>query len=284
MSFKYSVFTVMTPEWTLEEAANRISECGYEGVEWRVTHVAKESEEPGYWRGNRCTVDIERLEEEAPGVKSLCESLNLNVSALGSYVGSFDTETIRQCMEFAGEVGCPQIRVSVPSYDGAKPYGELFDEALRNWEKVVKLSETTGVRANVETHMGNICPSASLAHRFVSNFDPKHVGVIYDPGNMVAEGFENWRLGLELLGPYLAHVHAKNMEWRYGTERTGTVRFNSHFTAIQEGIADWLQVLRALKSVGYEGWISMEDFSEMPTRRKLKDNLAYLKQLENELD
>ena len=69
------------------------------------------------------------------------------------------------------------------------------------------------MEANIETHFGNIAASASLAHRLVSQFDPQFIGVVYDPGNMVYEGYECWRTGFELLGPYLHEVHAKNATW-----------------------------------------------------------------------
>jgi sugar phosphate isomerase/epimerase len=276
--FRYSVFTVMLPEQTPEEAASALHRFGYDGVEWRVTDPPSVSNaEPGYWSGNRCTVNINRLKDELPRVKTLCEAEGLQVPALGTYLSATDTGRIRECMAFARELGCPQLRVGVPGYDGSRPYPELYEEGLRQWEAVEKLAAEMGIRANVEMHMGNICPSAGLAHRFVSHFDPKHVGVIYDPGNMVIEGYENWQMGMELLGPYLAHVHAKNTEWRYGTDVHGTIRFRPDWTPIQEGIVPWDQVLCALEKVGYNGWISFEDFCTMRWDRKLKDDLAYLK-------
>ena len=33
---KYSLFTVSVPEMTLEEAAKKMREYGYDGVDWRV--------------------------------------------------------------------------------------------------------------------------------------------------------------------------------------------------------------------------------------------------------
>ena len=278
MTYRYGVFTVMLPELTPETAGVELKRHGYEGIEWRVTDApAGTVEIPGYWSGNRCTLDIRRLDAELPRVRGICESNGLRVPALGTYLAARDAGSVRRCMEFALALDCPQIRVGVPGYDGSRPYGELYDEGLRDWETVASLAEETGVRANVELHMGNICPSAGLAHRFVSRFDPKHVGVVYDPGNMVVEGYERWQMGMELLGPYLAHIHAKNTEWRYGAERGGTVRFQPHWTAIQEGIVPWDEVYTALDRVGYRGWICFEDFSEIPWERKLRDNLAYLK-------
>ncbi|MEZ4633203.1 MAG: hypothetical protein R2880_21235 [Deinococcales bacterium] len=61
----------------------------------------------------------------------------------------------------------------------------------------------------IEIHHRTIVPSASAVYRLVSHFDPQHIAVIYDPGNMAYEGFEDYRMGLELWEPYLAHVHLK---------------------------------------------------------------------------
>jgi sugar phosphate isomerase/epimerase len=56
---KLGVFTVGLPDLTPEEAAQELKSAGYEGVEWRVTHVPEEfeGEEPSFWRNNLCTFE-----------------------------------------------------------------------------------------------------------------------------------------------------------------------------------------------------------------------------------
>ncbi|MFB0545645.1 MAG: sugar phosphate isomerase/epimerase family protein, partial [Anaerolineae bacterium] len=140
----------------------------------------------------------------------------------------------------------------------------------------------SGVKVNLEIHMTYITPSAALAHRLVSHFDPRYIGVIYDPGNMVREGYEAWRLGLELLGPYVSHVHVKNAAWEpAGQEEDGTQRWEAREAPLWKGLVNWRQVLAELRIAGYEGYLSLEDFSiAQPTREKLAADLAYLKRLE----
>ena len=41
---KYSLFTVSVPEMTLEEAAKKMQEYGYDGVDWRVTDIPTDPE------------------------------------------------------------------------------------------------------------------------------------------------------------------------------------------------------------------------------------------------
>ena len=98
---------------------------------------------------------------------------------------------------------------------------------------------------------------------------------------MVYEGYEQYRLGLEVLGPYLAHVHIKNARWeRTGTRADGSVEWRATFAPLRKGIADLSALMRALRAVGYDGWLSFEDFStERPTAERIVDNLAYVRHL-----
>jgi len=284
MRFEYCVFTVMTPDLGLEEAASTLGSLGYKGVEWRVTEVPKEPPATvDFWRGNRATVDASKVLEKAPEVKALSDKYGLAIPALGTYVTAKELEEVQKFMEAAKIMGCPQIRVGVPGYNGSINYNELFDEALEDYGKVEALAKEYRVKANIEIHMGNICPSASAARRFLSNFNPKHVGAIYDPGNMVHEGYENWQMGLEILGPYLAHVHVKNSRWEIVSEEDGVKRWRATMCGIKEGQVYWGDVLAALRKVGYNGWLSFEDFSKGETKVKLKENIHYLKVLEKKL-
>jgi len=114
----------------------------------------------------------------------------------------------------------------------------------------------------VETHHLTIAPSASLAYRLVSHCHPDQIGVLYDPGNMVHEGYEQFKMGLELLGPYLAHVHVKNAAWsQTGKREDGTAAWRCEWSPLAGGVVDYRRLLQDLKSVGYDGYLGIEDFS-----------------------
>ena len=214
MPFRYSVFTVMMPELGLPESAALLKSLGYDGVEWRVHSVPSPfPEKPDFWRGNRATIDVETIAENASEIRRITEDAGLEIVGLGTYLGYKLIDDVARCMEAAREMGCSSIRVSPPNYDGSVNYNDLYEEALDGYAQVETKAREFGVRANIEIHHGNICSSPSLTYRLVSNFDPDYIGVIYDPGNMICEGRENWQLGLELLGPYLSHVHVKNAAW-----------------------------------------------------------------------
>jgi sugar phosphate isomerase/epimerase len=273
---KVGVFTVGLPDLTPEEAAREIKAAGYDGVEWRVTRVPEEvhGQEPSFWGNNLCT--LEPTEEEARRARSLCESMGLEVAGLGTYIGVGNLDAVDKAMNFAQVAGAPQIRVGSGSLEGAS-YAAQFERARRYLAGVEELAGQYGVKALVEIHHGTICPSASLAHRLISGLDPETVGVIFDPGNMVFEGFEDYRIGAELLGPYLAHIHLKNAAFDR-PEGRGTWR--PRWAPLEDGVVDFERLFEALRAAGYDGWLVIEDFSAArPSREALRHNLGFVRDL-----
>lgn len=271
---KVGVFTVGLPDMTPEEAVREIRDAGYDGVEWRVTRVPEEArgEEFSFWGNNLCT--LAPTEEEAHRARRISEEAGIEIAGLGTYVAVGDLEAADEAMRFAVTAGASQIRVGAGAPDG-RSYHELFASAREFLAGVEELVRSHGVKALIEVHHRTICPSASLAHRLVSAFDPDVVGVILDPGNMAQEGFENYRIGAELLGPYLAHVHIKNSAFE---RPAGGGVWEPRWAPLEDGVVDFGLVFEALEYVGYDGWLVMEDFSGVrPSREALRYNLEFVR-------
>jgi sugar phosphate isomerase/epimerase len=274
---RFAVFTVSLPEWTPPDAVTRLRELGYDGIEWRVTDQPPfdETATPGFWWANRCTWPLASFVDDARDIRALSEGAGLAQPNVGAYAGCGDGDAVERAMRGAARAGAPSVRITVPQYDGKTPYLPLRDAALRDFAGVVRAAQRHGVRALVEIHMQTIVPSASAAAAFLGEFDPMHVGVIHDAGNMVFEGYEAYRMGLELLGPYLAHVHLKSARWVH--DRAG---WHPEFAPLREGAVDVRALFGALAAVGYDGWISFEDFSTVqPLLERTRDNLQYAKEV-----
>ncbi|MGF1660948.1 MAG: sugar phosphate isomerase/epimerase family protein [Kineosporiaceae bacterium] len=272
---RFGVFTVGLPELTPEEGAAALAEAGYDGVEWRVTHVPADvrGEAPSFWRNNRCTLEPDL--DQAARAREIARAAGLAVIGLGTYLKVGDLEATEAAMRFARDAGAPQLRVGVGRTDGVARYSDLARLTRAYLERVEELAGEHGVKALVEIHHRTIIPSASLAERLVRGLDPERVGVIVDAGNMAREGFEDHRFGLEILGPYVAHVHVKNSAWR---RPDGGGVWEPVWSPLDDGVVDFPAFLAALHEFGYDGWVVVEDFSDArPAREALVHNLAFLR-------
>lgn len=274
---RFSVFTASTPDWTPEEAARALAGQGWDGIEWRITDQ-EPADPPGFWAGNRATWPLTGLEGSLPEIARITREAGLAFSGLGGYARCDDHENVDRMLAATAELGAGQVRVTMPRSDQGT-YPELFASARRDLERAAARAADLGVKALVELHHETITPSASAARRLLEGLDPAHVGVIHDLGNLVIEGQERTLSAFELLGPYLAHVHVKNAAWVPGEpDADGTVRWRHEWAPLRTGTGDVEAYFRALREYGYDGWVTVEDFSTaLPLAERTADDLAYLR-------
>jgi len=264
---KLSVFTVMVgADYDRRKVAQLLAETGYSGIEWRVH--------------DSYHVPVSDIKRFVPELRSLSEEFGLEIPALATYLRASDYDNACAVLEAAAELGCPKVRIGVSGYDRSTNYHILYDRNCRAMAKLEPVALKLGVKAQIEIHMGNIACSPSLAHRILKNFDPQAWGAIFDPGNMVYEGYEKWKLGLELLGPWLSHVHVKNSKWI--EESPG--QWKATWAPMDKGIVNWSEVLSDLRAVGYDGYLSLEDFGPDSPETKVKQDFAYLSKLLSEVE
>ncbi len=279
---KFAVFTVSTPTITPEEVAPKLREYGYDGIEWRVVDEPPNAPGMTFWHGNKSTIPMSGFADQVERLKQLAGDNGLEMPVLGTYVRSNDPwEQIEAAVGAAVALGVPKLRINVRQYNGTEPFKPVWDKAREDYKRIEELVGKHDVLALIEIHHGTICPSASATRYFLDGFDPKRIGVIHDAGNMVHEGHENFRMGLELLGEYLSHVHIKNARWfpvKYLEDKS--VVWKCDWTAVHKGIVDMRLLFLTLQTIGYDGWISFEDFStERTLDDRLRENLAFVKKV-----
>lgn len=276
---RFSATTVMIPDYDLEETARLLAELGYDASEWRVRRIPSEQRDKPYspWGNVKNDLTPEKLVAAPQALVDVSRRYGLAIAGLATNVSADQTDDIRRIAEGCAACGAPFFRVGAPDrYPGDGNYHDLFDRAVKAYKKAIEITRSYGVRIVVEIHRGTLTVSASLAHRLVSCFDPKDIGVIYDLSNMTMEGFECARLGIELLGPYLAHVHAGgHSPIPKETRPDGEVVWGWEGVSLAAGLMDYEQCLRELKTTGYTGCVSLEDFRALPTRDKLAEGIGY---------
>lgn len=287
---KFGVFSVSMPEYDIEETVSRLKALGYDGVEWRVNNMPDEKPENipfehRYWVYNKSTLDLRDIENEAKRAKTLCDEAGLAVFGLTTYLATNELEQLERVFRAAQSIDCHQVRVGLVPYNPEKadaPYPVLFERMREDLKKIDALAAETGVKAVLEIHMDTMISSPSAAYRALEGFDPDHIGLIFDPGNMVNEGFEDYQKSFELLGRYIAHIHVKNgILVEDGEDELGAKKWKRVWTPLNKGMADLKRLFVVAHKMGYDGTFSVEDFSnDFTTDEKLANNIEYLHKLE----
>lgn len=281
---KLSCTSVMLPRWTLDETFDRLGEYGYDGVELRCRYNPDDQNaEPSYWGHHLSNVSPDNIVDKADQIRAAAHRSGVSVVALAPNFTFEQTDIITKLFKGALAIDSdkpPLIRIGAPRHDRDKPYLPQFLEARVGFARLAELAREYGVKVIYEIHTGTVAVSASRAVELLRDLDPKHVGAIFDVPNMIRVGIEDTRMGLELLGPYLAHCHIGN-GIPIATERDadGKKQWTWTFADLREGVADIPQIISDLKLVGYQGAVSLEEFGPGDDVEKVRDQGAYLRML-----
>lgn len=274
---KFSIQTIILPYNTLEEIGEIAHKYGYQGVEWRVL---PDNSLKDFGPEVKNNLAVCTLKKNIPVIKKINSEFSLSTPGFSSYVEMDQIEDIKIIRDAGCEIGCLFFRIRGLYYKRDRNYHEIVEDGWKKFEKVEKILEGYPIKAAIEIHNGFTVSSCAAAYHFCSKFSPKNLGVIHDPGNQVVEGREDAKMGIEILGEYLVHVHFKNLIWeKQGTRDDGTVEWKPKSVPLNEGIIDWKDYITQLKTAGYKGFLSNEDMdtSTGPVEQRLKQ-INYLKQ------
>jgi sugar phosphate isomerase/epimerase len=196
----------------------------------------------------------------------------------GGYTPGNDTvekwERIRAVLGLAAEWGAPVVSGHIGVIPAA-------DNADRQWmagamRRLGGLAREAGVRFGVETGP----EPAGVLRGFLEEVGEPGLRVNFDPANLVMVQGESAAEGVAELAPFLAHCHAKDGKrlkpfdparlYRGFAEIDETFlrTLDTYFieTPCGEGDVDFPAFVRALRRVGYDGYLTVE--RESGDRRK----------------
>jgi sugar phosphate isomerase/epimerase len=283
-SMKYSVTSVILPDLDLAETCQLLRKLGYDGLELRVRYTRPDAVGKGYsyWGAHKTDLSPANLAQRAGEVARIAADHGIEIAAIASNLRANEYDEIARLADGVARLGTIPLRLGAPrGYDRTVPYRTLYEEAVEAYGKALDVLRPYGLKTLIEIHGGTIMVSASLAHRIAANFGPDEMGVIYDMNNMAKDGYETSRIGMELLGPYLAHCHAGG--WRpvaKGRSEDGTLQWDYEGCDLSDSILDIPQFIADLQAVDYRGFISIEDFRSISHEEKLGRQIAYLRAIE----
>ncbi len=141
----------------------------------------------------------------------------------------------------------------VPGHGKDGSDAEVYERALAAIQEALPTAEKHGVAILIENvwndflydHEGGSDQTAERLAKFVDAFDSPLVGVQFDIGN-------HWKYGdpaewIHTLGKRIKKLDIKGFSREQGT-----------FTKITDGDIDWPSVKRALRDIGFTGWLAAE--------------------------
>jgi sugar phosphate isomerase/epimerase len=283
---KLSLTSVMLPRWDLATTFQKLAEHGYNGIELRCRYNPDDPDaEPANWGRHLTDVSPDNILDKAAEIRELSHKTGVRVAALAPNFTFEQTATIEKIFAGARAIDNdhpPLIRVGAQRHDRSKPYINQFLKARAGFSDLVAIARDHGVKIIYEIHVGTIAVSASRTIELLRDFDPDHIGAIWDVPNMIRVGLEDSKMGLELLGPYLAHCHIGNATPEStGRDENGQMQWKWNFSDLREGVANIPQIIQDLKDVNYKGYMSLEEFGPGDDDKKIGEQGAYMRKLIN---
>ena len=229
-----------------EEMFASLKRAGFDAVELNL-------DAPG--AGNHA-LSLETTEEELANIREMSERAGLPVcsvsssqwgnSTLGSKNGSIPAAVLmKKQIECARALGADGILV-VPGGIGEDcSIAEAWQNVREQLESCRELIENGGVKVGLENVWNNFFLSPMEMAGLIDEMRMKNLGAYFDVGNVALLSYpEYW---IEILEGRITRIHVK-----------GFNRDNGKFCYLREGTIDWKKVMNRLRSIGYDGFITVE--------------------------
>ncbi|HZP06981.1 MAG TPA: sugar phosphate isomerase/epimerase family protein [Terracidiphilus sp.] len=229
------------------------------------------------------TLNSPRKEIEA--VRTLAERNNVQLSGLATGLywnanpASNDTAVrsraemiLQKQIEVAHVLGLDAILV-VPATVGADfipncevvPYDVAWQRATDFIRAALPAAEKHNVRLCVENVWNKFLLSPLEMRQFIAQFESEWVGVYFDVGNSLALGYpEHW---IKILDQQIRRVHLKDYRRAVGSV--------DGFVEILSGDVNWAAVMRELRAIGYDGWLTAEMIPPVPFYKFAPETLLF---------
>lgn len=152
------------------------------------------------------------------------------------------------------------------------PRTENFGYMVESFRQLAPVLEENNARLVIEgwPGPGALCCTPESYRAFFEQVSSPAMGVNYDPSHLVRMGIDYLRF-LREFGARVYHVHGKDTEvlaeelYEYGHEQPATfakpIRFGAfawRYTIPGHGQVRWVEVMRTLQELGYQGCVSIE--------------------------
>jgi L-ribulose-5-phosphate 3-epimerase len=156
-------------------------------------------------------------------------------------------DALKQTSDFAKLLGIRHIQTHC-GFIPENPKDEMYEETVLAIRELAKHCAGNGQEFLMET--GQETPTTML--RAIKDVDQSNLGVGLDTANLILYGKANPSDALDILGPHVKSIHAKDGKWPTDPMKLGEE------VLIGSGVVDFKQVFAKLHKIGYTGAVTIE--------------------------
>lgn len=178
---------------------------------------------------------------------------------------------INKASDFAKECGVPAVQTHC-GFIPENPNDELYKETVAAMREVAEYCRRNGQNFRYET--GQETPITLV--RAIQDVGLENQGVNFDLANLILYGKANPVDAIEILGPYVQGIHAKDGLWPTNPKELGEE------VAIGKGKVDFPRIIARLKEMKYPGAVTIErEISGPQQMEDVRHEKEYLERLIN---
>lgn len=182
-------------------------------------------------------------------------------------------DALRQVSDFARLLGIRQVQTHC-GFIPEDPADPLYPQAVEAIRTVAQHCQGNGQRFLMET--GQETPTTMS--RAIRDVNMPNLGVGLDTANLILYGKANPVDAVDILGPHIHSIHAKDGRWPTNPSNLGEE------VLIGKGLVDFRAVFTKLHTIGYTGAITIERETSGPQQiEDVRKEKAYLENILREV-
>ncbi|MFQ6095794.1 MAG: sugar phosphate isomerase/epimerase family protein [Candidatus Bathyarchaeia archaeon] len=227
--------------FTIDRILEISKEIGYEGVELNI------NEDMLKYDRKMLSSIAEKAESLGLELPSVCTGLfwRYNLASPDNAIRKKGIEILKKGCEIASNLGA-EVVLAVPAVAVAEmSYEKTWELSKKSILEAASTAEDHGVYIGVENVWNRFLYSPLEFRNFIEDIQHPYVKVYFDVGNILLLGFpQQWILHLSDL---IVCVHVKDFQ-----------RSTLQFKPLLQGDVPWSEVMRALRHIGYDGFLNVE--------------------------
>lgn len=264
------------PDLNLEECMKLAKELGYDGFElslecpttvWSDPLVAGNQDvmdigrSAGLGDPREGALTIEYTDKELEEVGIIADEVGIEVHSLASLgmfaypltsshgrVADKGIEIAEKMIKAAAHLGSKSVLIMPGMVCADTPYDVAWKKSREAVGVLLQIAKKFNVQLAIENVWNKFLLSPLEMAKYIDGFNSDFIKVYFDVGNIVYCGYpEHW---INILGNRISYVHLKGFKRDIGNI--------SGFCNLLDGDVNWPAVMKALRNIGYDGYVTLE--------------------------